>query len=190
MSGIKQTIPLHYIAMSATLNYTTIFSNKFKYNEEGKQEELINYAKAQLLMLKDTTHFEVDGEVMVNKKINKYVITIKTDDLHYSPSKSGESFKKYLEQIDDESRENVDASHVLVLDKSRDQTFTAYPIRWAPNTKVKSTGGSWVLGCGKDSPKGSDQEMSSPDQSSSGKKHKSPSSRKLILHQSVCHYPS
>ena len=157
------------------LDYSKIFSNTFKYNDAESQEELLNYAKTQLHLIDTDPDYK---GVMTNKK-NIYVLTIKTDGLSYSPSKAGEVFLKYSETIED-GRENVDSSHALILDTCENTeapllTPVAYPIRWSPNNKVKA-GGSWVLGCSKVSPKGSDQEMSSPDQPPSGKKQKTPPS--------------
>ena len=156
------------------LDYSTIFSNTFKYNDAESQEALLKYAKAQFNLIRADKY---EG-VMSNKKTQNYVLTFKTDGINYSPSKSGDAFKNYLETLDSESRENVDTSHVLILDTFENIEVPllkpiAYPIRWSPNNKVKA-GGSWVLGCGKVSPKGSDQEVSSPDQPSSGKKKKTP----------------
>ena len=156
------------------LDYSKIFSNTFKYNDAESQEALLKYAKAQFNLI-DAVKYE---GVMTNKKTQNYVLTFKTDGIFYSPSKSGDAFKNYLETLDSESRENVDTSHVLILDTFENTEVpqlkpTAYPIRWSPNNKVKA-GGSWVLGCRKVSPKGSDQEVSSPDQPSSGEKKKTP----------------
>lgn len=156
------------------LNYSKIFSNTFKYNDEESQKQLLQYAKSQLARI-DDKKFE-----SVMKKTDKCVFTLETSFGKYSPSKAGDYFKNYIaKNVDPESREDIDNCHVLIVDyiynSQNVHQNIAYPIRWSPNNKVKA-GGSWVLGCGKVSPKGSDQEMSSPEQPLSGKKQKTPPS--------------